>query len=94
MDHIWEKPEEIPKMKIVYKDEQLKLIKKKEIKMLNKEKKKILKIYKKKLRETNTNKKKFKKRDLKNLSIGRALQIINAPKRVEEEKDEKIIKKH
>ena len=60
-EHVWEKPKEIPKMKTIYNDERLKLIKKKEIGMLNKEKKRILKFYKKKIRKTNSNQKKFKK---------------------------------
>ena len=53
---------------------------------MEKEKKQIQKEYKKGIRRS----KKFKKRDLKYLSIGRALNIINEPKRLEEERDKKL----
>ena len=53
---------------------------------MKKEKKEIPKEYRKRIK----NSKIFKKRDLKYLSMGRALNIINAPKRLEEEKDKRL----
>lgn len=61
-------------------------MRKKEVNQLNKCKKSVLKEYKKKLKES----KKFKKRDLQFLSFRRALDIINGPKKYEEERDTKL----
>lgn len=83
--HVWSSPR-TGKFCTIYNDEKLKILQQKEIAKLKKEKKEIPKEYRKKIK----NSKNFKKRDLKYLSMGRALNIINAPKRLEEEKDKKL----
>ena len=40
--------------------------------------------------ESKNNKKKYKKKDLKYISIGRAISITHGPERLINEKDEKI----
>ena len=86
----WEKPEELPTVRVIYNDYQLKLHQKREIKRLKKEIKEIEKSFAKKIKENKNNKKKYKKKDLKYMSIGRALSIIQGPERLTKERDEKI----
>ena len=86
----WEKPEELPTVRVIYNDYQLKLHQKREIKRLKKAIKEIEKSFAKKIKESKNNKKKYKKKDLKYMSIGRALSITQGPERLTKERDEKI----
>ena len=75
-EYIWEIPEALPNQRIVYNDENLRKHREKEIKLLKnflKEKKSKLT---KKIRSLGKKIKSFKKRDLKNLSIGRGISIL------------------
>ena len=69
----WESAEELPSLRIIYNDAQLKMHQKKEIKSLKKEIKNLRATYSKKIKESRKVKKKFKKTDLKYMSLGRAL---------------------
>ena len=71
---------------MAYNEKQLSLKKAKEISKYKAEIKLIKKDYNKKKR----NLPKYTKKDLKNLSIGRALRIINEPKNIKDEKDKNI----
>ena len=75
-DYNWEKCEDIPKIHMVYNDKVLGIQREREIKKYKGE----IKAIKKKFNEEKNNFIKPKKRDLKNISIGRALSIINGPK--------------
>jgi len=82
----WEKIEELPRVCMAYNEKQLSLKKAKEISKYKAEIKLIKKDYNKKKR----NLPKYTKKDLKNLSIVRALRIINEPKNLKDEKDKNI----
>ena len=82
----WEKIEELPRVRMAYNEKQLGLKKAKEISKYKAEIKLIKKDYNKKKR----NLPKYKKKDLKNLSLGRALTIINEPKNLKDKKDKNI----
>ena len=86
----WESAEELPSLRIIYNDAQLKMHQKKEIKSLKKEIKNLRATYSKKIKESRKVKKKFKKTDLKYMSLGRALSITDGPERLINEKEEKI----
>ena len=73
-------------MRVAYNHEIINIIREKEIKELKEEIKDINISFKEKIKMNNDVKKKFKKRDLKNMSIGRALSIINGPQTAEDEK--------
>ena len=73
-------------MRVAYNHEIINIIREKEIKELKEEIKDINISFKEKIKMNNDVKKKFKKRDLKNMSIGRALSIINGPQTAENEK--------
>ena len=84
-----EKPEELPTIRVIYNDYQLKLHQKREIKRLKKEIKDLEKLYSKNIKEKKKTKKQFKKKDLKYMSIGRALSIVEGPERLTSEKGRK-----
>ena len=84
--YTWVVPEDLPKMRVAYNHEIINIIREKEIKELKEEIKNINISFKGKIKLNNKVKKKFKKRDLKNMSIGRALSIINGPQTAENEK--------
>ena len=86
----WEHPEELPALRVIYNDAQLKLHQKREIKRLNKEIKNLKKSYTSQIKKSKTVKKQFKKVDLKNMSLGRAFSVINGPQRIHDEMEEKI----
>ena len=79
MPNKWELPDNLPKQRIVYNNKRLIFYKKHEIKELKKQLKEIKSNYSKEIRKMKKeNKKKvFKKRDLRLMSIGNALSIIN-----------------
>lgn len=87
---IWEKPKVLPNLRVIYNDKQLKNHQIKEIKALKKEIKSIKSLYTEKHKKSVETKGQFKKKDLKNMSMGRALSIINGPEKIEKEKEEKI----
>ena len=68
----------------------MKIHQKREIKNLKKEIKNLRETYSKKIKESRSVKKKFKKKDLKYLSVGRALSITEGPERLINEKEQKI----
>ena len=86
----WEIPDSLPAFRFVYNDKQVYLLRKKEIKHLKKSKKILKSSYSKDLKNKNAVKKSFKKRDLKYLSLGRRLSIMEGPIRSKEERDKKI----
>jgi len=63
-------------MRVAYNHEIINIMREKEIKELKEEIKNINISFKKKIKLNNDVKKKFKKRDLKNMSIGRALLLM------------------
>ena len=72
----WEIPEFLPSQRIIYNDKNLRKYKEKEIRML----KRIMKTEKlkqrRRMKSINKKIKSFKKRDLKYLSIGKAISIL------------------
>ena len=78
----WEQPEELPALRVIYNDAQLKIHQKREIEQLNREIKISKTFYSKKIKESRKSKKSFKKADLKNMSIGRAMSIVHGPERL------------
>ena len=84
-NYIWEKPEQMPKMKTIYNNLQLMKYKKKEIAFLKKKKKSIRDDYRKKLKNE-----KVKKRDLYGIGLGYAKQILERPAKTKEERDKKL----
>ena len=58
----WEKPEELPSLRVIYNDAQLKIHQKREIKRLNKEIKDLKSYYSKKIKESKNCKKNLKSR--------------------------------
>ena len=74
------------KFRYVYNDAKVKQYKDREIKRLNIELKTLISSFNQKIKSSKLTKKKYKKLDLKNLSIDRAFSIMNRPKILEEEK--------
>ena len=68
----------------------MKIHQQRELRKLKKEIKEIESLYSKKIRENRSVKKKYKKRDLKFMSIGRALSIVEGPERLKTEKEKKV----
>ena len=85
-EYKWEVPEELPNQRIIYNNEKLRKYKANEIKIL----KKILKDKKskhtKRMKVIGKKIKSFSKRDLKNLSLGKAISIINLREKLIAEK--------
>ena len=77
-------------MRVIYNDAQLKIHEKREIKRLNNEIKNLKSSYAKKIKECKKCKKSFKKADLKNMSIGRAMSIVKGSERLSGEMEQKI----
>ena len=99
MPHNWEENNLELNQRIIYNYKALKKCQKQEIKTLKREIKETEKKYIEKIKQKRhqIKKLKFKKRDLRNLSIGRALSIINQldiaiddKNKTEEEKEEQI----
>ena len=86
----WKKPDALPAVRIIYNDAKLKIHHQRELRKLKQEIKEIESLYSKKIRENRSVKKKYKKRDLKFMSIGRALSIVEGPKRLKTEKEKKV----
>ena len=82
----WVINENLSKFRYVYNDVKVKQYKDREIKKLNIELKTLKSPFNQKIKSSKLTKKKYKKRDLKNLSICRAFSIINRPEILEEEK--------
>ena len=68
----------------------MKIHQKREIKRLNSDIKNLKSSYAKKIKESKKCKKSFKKADLKNMSIGRAMSIVKGPERLSGEMEQKI----
>ena len=86
----WESSDELPALRIIYNDAQLKMHQNREIRCLKKEIKNLRTSYSKKIKESRNVKKKFKREDLKYMSLGRALSITEGPDRLIKEKEQKI----
>ena len=95
----WEKPLILPNERIIYNDKILSSYKKREIKYLKKEKKDLKSKYSGQINKIRKKikTKKFKKTDLKNMSLGRAMSIIkdeenaiNDKNKAESEKDQSL----
>ena len=86
----WNTPDELPKLRIVYNNEIINFLRKKEIKELEDTAKEIAKSSKREIKTSNDIKKKYKKRDLKNMSIGRVFSIINGPEKAIQKREESI----
>ena len=84
----WEKPMDVQKKRIVYNDRNLFIYKQREIKALKRRKKQIKEKYSKKMAliRDNIKKTKYRKSDLKNLSIGRGSSIVKENQKAIEEK--------
>ena len=89
-DYIWDIPNELPKIRYVYNNEKINLIRKGEIKNLRKEAKTINKDFYKKIKEKKETKNFFKKRGLKHMAIGLALSIANGPEITNKEKEKAL----
>ena len=76
--------------RFVYNVKEVLLLKNKEIGILKKTKKILNSKYSKDIKRKKALKKQFNKRDLRYLSIGRALSIVEGPVRAKEEKEQKI----
>ena len=76
VEYEWKIPEDIPTQRIIYNNEQLKKYKEREIKILKKELKEKKIIHSKRMKSIGKLIQSFRKRDLKNLSIGRAISLI------------------
>ena len=85
-EYLWNLPFNLPNMRIAYNDQQIYKIRMKEIKRLKRQLKDWEADSNKKIKAKKKTKKQFKKKDLKNLSIGRVLSIINGPEKAKEEK--------
>lgn len=85
----WVIPLNLPKFRYVYNDTKVKKYKDREIKKLNIELNNLSTFFNEKIKLSKLTKKKYKKRDLKNLSIGRTFSIINRSEILEEEKKKK-----
>ena len=81
-----ENSKKISNIEIVYNDEKLKKIKKKEIAYIRK----LIKEAKSDFSQRYKKSKKFKKKYLYGKSLGIALSIINGPKRIKEEREKKL----
>ena len=86
----WESSDELPALRIIYNDAQLKMHQNREIRGLKKEIKNLRTSYSKKIKESRNVKKKFKREDLKYMSLRRALSITEGPDRLIKEKEQKI----
>ena len=86
----WENPEVLPRFRFVYNDNEVFKAKKKEIKILKNAKKRLKMAYSKEIKRKRDMRKKFRRSDLKYLSLGRALSIIDGPTRTKDERDKKI----
>ena len=95
----WELKDNLPKQRIIYNNKRLILYKKHEIKRLKRQLKEIKENYSKKIKKMKAEikKKVYKKRDLRLMTIGNALSIVNVQnqelvkeKKIEEEKNKLI----
>ena len=79
MPNKWEIQDNLPKQRIIYNNKRLILYKKHEIKILKRQLKEIKSNYSKKIKKKKkaNEKKAYKKRDLRLMTIGNALSIIN-----------------
>ena len=72
----WEIPEFLPSQRIIYNDKNLRKYKEKEIRMLKRNMKTEKLKQRRRMKSINKKIKSFKKRDLKYLSIGKAISIL------------------
>ena len=86
VEYEWKIPEDIPTQRIIYNNEQLKKYKEREIKILKKELKEKKIIHSKRMKSIGKLIQSFRKRDLKNLSIGRAISLIRKRQKLLDEK--------
>ena len=94
--YIWRTPENLPSFRYVYNDKIVKKYKERDIKDLNAQIKEVEASFKNKIKSSRRTKNRYKRRDLKNLSIGHALSIIEGPERLNNEKkkmSDKLTKK-
>ena len=89
-------PKKSKKQRIVYNDKNLLFKKQTEIRLLKKQIKQVKEQFSKKMEIVNKNikKTKFKKRDLKNLSLGRGINIIRENQKAKDEKRKSIEEKN
>ena len=85
-EYKWEIPEDLPSQRIIYNDKKLRKYKEKEIKLLKRNLKKIKSRQSRKMKSLGKKIKSFRKKDLKYLSMGRALSMLR-------ERDELIAQK-
>lgn len=88
----WEIPEILHRSRFVYNDNEVFKAKRKQIKILRKAKNNLKMAYSEEIKRKRNIRNKFKKRDLKYLSLGRVLSIIEGPTRTKDERDKKIKK--
>ena len=86
VEYEWKIPEDIPTQRIIYNNEQLKKYKEREIKILKKELKEKKINHSKRMKSIGKLIQSFRKRDLKNLSIGRAISLIRKRQKLLDEK--------
>jgi len=86
VEYEWKIPKDIPTQRIIYNNEQLKKYKEREIKILKKGLKEKKIIHSKRMKSIGKIIQSFRKRDLKNLSIGRAISIIRKRQELLKEK--------
>ena len=75
-EYEWIIPQELPNERIIYNDQKLRFYKAKEVKLLKKTLKEKKSLQTKKMKAIAKKIRAFRKRDLKNLSIGKALSIL------------------
>ena len=85
-EYKWEKKENQNYQRIIYNDEKLRIYKEREIKILKKNLKEKKTQQKKRMKEIGKKIKSFRKRDLKMLSIGKALSILKEREQLIKEK--------
>ena len=79
----------MPPFRFVYNDKQIFLLRKKELRQLKRIKKSLKSSFSGEIRRKKSIKNRFKKRDLKFMSLGLGLSIIEGPERAKEERDKK-----
>ena len=89
----WEVPETLPLVRFVYNDKEISKKRIKEIKQIKRSIDSLKSSYSDNIKKSNETKKMFSRKDLKYLSLGRRISIIERPKRLKEERNELVKQK-
>ena len=88
--YLWNVPDELPRLRIVYNNEVINNLRKREIKELEDKAKGLSTLFNQKIKSKIKTKKQFKKRDLNKMSIGRAFSIVNGPQKALREREKSL----